>query len=94
MVDDMLNVWLLEVNSSPSMSTKGSDVLKHLVKSVLTDLAKVVVDWEDKKSANTGGFELVHRSKNEVLRPKQANMGHKLDLTLQGKKYGKKVRTE
>lgn len=66
MVDERLNVWLLEVNSSPSMSTKGSDVLKHLVRSVLTDLAKVVVDWENWRNADTGGFELVHRAKTEV----------------------------
>jgi hypothetical protein len=92
MVDDLLNVWLIEVNSSPSMATKGSDVLKHLVKGVMTDLAKVIIDWEDRKSSDTGGFELVHRSKNEVLRPKQATNGQKLDLTLEGKKYGRKMR--
>ena len=91
MVDDNLNVWLIEVNASPSMATKGSEVLKHLVKGVMTDLAKVVVDWEDRKSSDTGGFELVHRAKNEVLRPKHA-VGGKLDLTLEGRKYGRRMR--
>lgn len=92
MVDIDLNVWLLEVNSSPSMECKGQPVLKELVHSVLTDLAKVVVDWEHKKSADTGGFKLVHHAKHEVLRPKQQGMGKTLDLTIEGKKHGTKVR--
>ena len=66
MVDDDLKVWLIEVNSSPSMSSKGQPVLQHLVKSVLTDLAKVVVDYPNKRSADTGGFKLIHKGKNEV----------------------------
>lgn len=81
MVDDELNVWLIEVNSSPSMECKGQPVLKHLVHDVLTDLAKVVVDWENKKSSDTGGFNLVHRAKNEILKPKP---DYKLDLTVHG----------
>jgi tubulin monoglycylase TTLL3/8 len=35
MVDEALNVWLIEVNSSPSMDTKDQPVLKKLVKSVM-----------------------------------------------------------
>lgn len=92
MVDQDMKVWLIEVNSSPSMSSKGQPILKDLVKNVLTDLAKVVIDWEDKKSSKTGEFELVFRSKNEVLRPKQVNMGQKLDLTIEGKAHGIKMR--
>ena len=45
MVDENLKVWLIEVNSSPSMETKNQPVLGRLVKSVLTDLAKVVIDY-------------------------------------------------
>ena len=44
MVDQNLNVWLLEVNCSPSMDSDGQPVLKQLVHSVLSDLAKVIVD--------------------------------------------------
>ena len=44
MVDDDYNVWLIEVNSSPAMdySTK---ITKKLVKSVMKDTAKIIVDW-------------------------------------------------
>jgi hypothetical protein len=46
MVDDNFNCWLIEVNSSPAMdySTK---VTTRLVKQVLKDTAKVIVDWKD-----------------------------------------------
>jgi hypothetical protein len=46
MVDDNYNSWLIEVNSSPAMdySTK---VTTRLVKQVLKDTAKVIVDWKD-----------------------------------------------
>ena len=66
MVDENLNVWLIEVNSSPSMDTKDQPVLKKLVKSVLQDLAKVIVDYPKDKKAETGSFELVQKNKNEV----------------------------
>lgn len=89
MVDDSLNVWLIEVNSSPSMECKGQPILKELVHNVLTDLAKVVVDWENKKSSATGGFKLINRAKNEITRPKG---DYKLDLTVLGTKYGSKIR--
>ena len=46
MVDEEFNLWLLEINSSPAMyySTK---VTTKLVKMVLKDTAKVIVDWRD-----------------------------------------------
>ena len=46
MVDDNYNTWLIEVNSSPAMdySTK---VTTKLVKMVLKDTAKVIVDWRE-----------------------------------------------
>jgi hypothetical protein len=46
MVDDNFNTWLIEVNSSPAMdySTK---VTTRLVKMVLKDTAKVIVDWTE-----------------------------------------------
>ena len=54
MVDEDLNVWLIEVNSSPSMDTKDQPVLKKLVKSVLGDLVKVIVDYPKDKKSETG----------------------------------------
>lgn len=45
MVDEDLRVWLIEVNSSPSMETKNQPVLQHLVRTALTDLAKVIIDY-------------------------------------------------
>jgi tubulin monoglycylase TTLL3/8 len=58
MVDDEFNMWLIEVNSSPAMdySTK---VTERLVKMVLEDTVKVVVDYANakkKKKVDTGKF--------------------------------------
>ena len=43
------------------MDSDKQPVLKELINSVLTDLAKVVVDYPGDLKADTGGFELVHR---------------------------------
>ena len=44
MVDETMNCWLLEVNSSPDMSYSTS-VTKRLVQIASEDLVKVVVDY-------------------------------------------------
>ncbi len=46
MIDDKYNVWLIEVNSSPTMeySTK---ITERMVKNVMMDTAKVIVDWRE-----------------------------------------------
>ena len=44
MVDDDLNSWLIEVNSSPAMDY-STDVTERLVKMVLEDTIKVVIDY-------------------------------------------------
>ena len=54
------------------MDTKDQPVLKKLVKSVLQDLAKVIIDYPKDKKAETGCFELVYKAKNEVQRPKDS----------------------
>jgi hypothetical protein len=83
MVDENLKVWLIEVNSSPSMDTKGQPVLQKLVKSVLNDLAKVVIDLRKDKTADIGGFQIVHKQKHEILRPKN---GMEMKLKVDGEK--------
>ena len=44
MIDDELNCWLIEVNSSPAMDY-STHVTERLVKLVLEDTIKVVVDY-------------------------------------------------
>ena len=44
MVDDDFNCWLIEVNSSPAMDY-STDVTERLVKMVLEDTIKVVIDY-------------------------------------------------
>ncbi|KAL4510195.1 hypothetical protein ABPG72_010388 [Tetrahymena utriculariae] len=44
MIDTNFNPWLLEVNTSPSLEY-STDITKKLVKQVLEDVAKVVVDY-------------------------------------------------
>lgn len=83
MVDEHLRVWLIEVNSSPSMDTYNIPILKELVKAVLRDLAKVVIDYPKNKKAETGGFLLVHKAPHEITRP-TGNMS--CDLRVEG--YG------
>ena len=66
MVDEDLRVWLIEVNSSPSMDTNSNPVLSRLVKSVLSDLAKVVIDSRKNKNADKGDFVSVCKGKYEI----------------------------
>ena len=42
------------------------------MKTALTDLAKVIIDYPKQKKADTGGFLLVHRAKTEIQRPKES----------------------
>lgn len=63
MVDENYNVWLIEVNCSPAMDY-STEVTKRLVKMVLEDTVKVVVDAKmgrRKKKVDTGLFTCIHR---------------------------------
>lgn len=58
MIDEEFNVWLIEVNSSPAMDY-STEVTERLVKMVLEDSIKVVVDYnlapeKKKKKVDTG----------------------------------------
>lgn len=61
MIDDLLNPWLIEINSSPSMDY-STPVTRRLVKMVLEDTIKVVVDLKKKKNKkkNAGLFKCVY----------------------------------
>lgn len=85
MVDENLNVWLIEVNSSPSMDY-STHVTERLVKLVLTDLPKVIFDYpkaRKKKSCDTGGFVLCHKAKMQVEKPSNAML---MNFGIEGKK--------
>lgn len=53
------------------------------MKSVLTDLVKVVVDYPKNKKAEIGNFELVVKEKTEIQRPKYSM---NIDLKLHGRR--------
>ena len=48
MLDDEYNPWLIEVNSSPSLDY-STEVTTRLVKMVLSDIIKVVIDYDKAK---------------------------------------------
>jgi tubulin monoglycylase TTLL3/8 len=63
MVDTDLNVWLIEINSSPCMEY-STDITKKLVKLVMEDTLKVIVDYnfaKDKTNVDTGLWKLIHK---------------------------------
>ena len=71
MVDTSFNVWLIEVNSSPSMEY-SSPITERMVKEVLPNLAEVVKeqevwltqkkDWDLGVGARIGKFELIYNN--------------------------------
>jgi len=63
-------VWLIEVNSSPAMDY-STPITTPLVKKVMEDTAKVLVDLRDNPNADTGEWELMAHDadKQAVTRP-------------------------
>jgi tubulin monoglycylase TTLL3/8 len=65
MVDTNFNVWLIEVNSSPSMEY-STHVTTKLVKEVLTQIPHLVYDndngkvFDDEVNKKVGKFELIY----------------------------------
>jgi tubulin monoglycylase TTLL3/8 len=66
MIDDGLKPWLIEINSSPAMDY-STTVTERLVKLVLEDAAKVIVDYgmqrNKSKKVDTGLFKCIHEGK-------------------------------
>ena len=58
MVDANLNVWMIEVNSGPSMEYKDQPILEQLISSVQKDMVSVIL-----KEENTGKFRQIHKQK-------------------------------
>ena len=79
MIDEQLNPWLIEINSSPDCSY-STPCTEEVVKEALPGIVKVVVDydacnmhkWGPKKRketharCDTGKWELVHHSRSAV----------------------------
>ena len=68
MVDEMFNIWLIEVNSSPSMDT-NTNVTEKVVPDFLYSLAEAIVDnnfvGNPKLALGTkiGGLKMIHKEK-------------------------------
>jgi len=60
MIDDKFNVWLIEVNASPCMEY-STEITKRLVKLVMEDTCKVIIDRKLDKNADTGLWKLIHK---------------------------------
>ena len=59
LVDDMLDVWLLEINKNADMKFEGIEVKRNANENMLKEMMKVVVDWKNDKSTDTGGWDLI-----------------------------------
>ncbi len=87
MIDEEFNVWMIEVNSSPAMDY-STEVTERLVKMVLEDSIKVVVDYnlapeKKKKKVDTGLYECIYKAKRIVDKP-MASFG--LNMEVKGSK--------
>eukprot|EP00968_Pinguiococcus_pyrenoidosus_P005876 scaffold385_cov305-Pinguiococcus_pyrenoidosus.AAC.23 len=95
MVDEEFNPWLIEINSSPACDY-STDVAESYVKEALTDILKVVLDWQphqeqadkrrrpsssEEEEPDTGVWKLLHRGSFMVT--PMTSLGS--DLVLRGK---------
>ncbi|XP_033209779.1 tubulin glycylase 3A-like isoform X2 [Belonocnema kinseyi] len=68
MVMEDFSVWLIEINSHPDMSSSSS-VTTRLCRQVMEDVIKVVIDFREDKSADTGQFELCYKQRMPSCQP-------------------------
>merc|ERR1712086_1218473 len=59
-------VWLIEVNSSPACDY-STPVTCPLVKQMMEDTAKVIVDLRENPDGPTGEWELIHHEHNKPI---------------------------
>ena len=59
MIDDRLNPWLIQINSSPAMDY-STPITRRLVKMVSEDTVKVMIDPYKKKAKKKGLFKLIY----------------------------------
>jgi tubulin monoglycylase TTLL3/8 len=67
MVDADLNVWLIEVNSSPSMEF-STPITEKLVKQVMPQIVRIILDHSHGNTEHEIGesiedFELIYKQK-------------------------------
>ena len=71
MMDDKLNVWLIEVNSSPAMDY-STEITERMVQEISEDIAKVVVDNNHGRKKNLGDigkFVCIYRDNQVFEKP-------------------------
>lgn len=64
MIDENLNTWLIEINSSPAMDY-STNITRKLVGCVMEDIAKVIVDLRGRnksisKGQTVGDFKCIY----------------------------------
>mmetsp|Transcript_19950 Transcript_19950/g.19988 ORF Transcript_19950/g.19988 Transcript_19950/m.19988 type:complete len:90 (-) Transcript_19950:2-271(-) len=65
MIDENLQPWLIEINSSPAMDY-STPVTEVLVKEVLRDAVKVVIDHASDECCDTGKFILCYKARSRI----------------------------
>lgn len=83
-VNDRPEVWLIEVNSSPACDY-STPVTCPLVKQMMEDLAKVVVDLKEDASAPTGEWQLLQHDYSKPV-PGRMGFASNSQLEVLGKK--------
>ena len=61
MIDDLLNVYLIEINLSPDW-TYSTKVTEKLIKIASEDIIKILIDEKDKEKTDIGRFKLIYNS--------------------------------
>ena len=61
MIDDLLNVYLIEINLSPDW-TYSTKVTEKLIKIASEDIIKIIIDGKDKEKTDVGRFKLIYNS--------------------------------